>query len=83
MDHLDKHSILSTNQFGFQRNISADDAIYKLLDEVLTTLNKKSKTIGIVCDINKAFDCVNHDILIKKFEVYGITGISKNYLVST
>jgi hypothetical protein len=56
MNHLNKHNILSTNQFGFQKNVSVDDAIYRLLDEVLTALNKHSKIIGIFCDINKAFD---------------------------
>jgi hypothetical protein len=77
MDHFDKYNILSLNQFGFQRNVTVDDAVYGLLDEVLTAFNNQSKTKGIFCDIEKAFDCVNHDILINKLEVYGLSGTSK------
>jgi hypothetical protein len=77
MDHLNKFNILSPSQFGFQKNVSIDDAVFTLLDEVLIALNKKSKIKGIFCDIEKAFDCVNHDILLQKLEIYGITGVTK------
>jgi hypothetical protein len=38
-------------------------------------LNNKLKVKGIFCGIEKAFDCVNHNILLHKMEIYGITGI--------
>jgi hypothetical protein len=76
-DHFDKYNILSLNQFCFQRNVTIDDAVYGLLDEVLTAFNNQFKTKGIFCDIDKAFDCVNHDIIINKLDVYRITGTSK------
>jgi hypothetical protein len=37
---------------------------------------------GIFCDIQKAFDCVNHDIFLAKLELYGITGITYKLLKS-
>jgi hypothetical protein len=40
-------------------------------------LNSKLKVKGIFYDIEKAFDCVNHNILLHKMEIYGITGIPK------
>jgi hypothetical protein len=74
--HLKKYNRLSLNQYGFQKNVSVDDAIFALSNETLTALNNKSKVKGIFCDIEKAFDCVNHDIL-QKMEMYGITGSTK------
>jgi hypothetical protein len=53
--------------------LSKDNAVYALLNEVLTALNNKSRAKGVFCDIQKAFDCVNHDVL-RKLETYGVTG---------
>jgi hypothetical protein len=42
-------------------------------------VNNKSRAAGIFCDIKKAFDCVNHKILLAKMEFYGITGKEKTF----
>jgi hypothetical protein len=76
-NHLGKYAILSSSQHGFQKNLSTDSAVYVLLNEVLTALNNKAKVKGIFCDIEKAFDYVNHDILLQKLEIYGVTGRTK------
>jgi hypothetical protein len=44
------------------------------IDSILTALNNKQRAGGIFCDIQKAFDCVNHKILLDKFNFYGIHG---------
>jgi hypothetical protein len=41
---------------------------------VLNALNNKQIVGGIFCDLTKAFDCVDHDLLIPKIEKYGIIG---------
>jgi hypothetical protein len=53
-----------------KKNLSTDNAVYAVLNEVLTALNNKSRAKGIFCDIEKAFDCVNHHVLLHKLEMY-------------
>jgi hypothetical protein len=59
-------------------------ATYNLINEILEALNNKRKVVGIFFDLEKAFDCVNHNILLSKLEFYGITdniyNLSKSYL---
>jgi hypothetical protein len=59
---------------AFKKTCPRNNAIYALLNEVPTALNNKSKVKGIFCDIEKAFDCVNHYVLLHKLEIYGVTG---------
>jgi hypothetical protein len=78
VSHLTKHTILSPNQYGFQEKLSTDNAVYTLLNAILTAFDNKSKPKELFCDVEKAFDRVNHNILLRKLEIYGIAGTSKN-----
>jgi hypothetical protein len=57
-----------------------EDAIFKLTHKVLNALKNGTKVCGIFCDLEKAFDSVNHSLLIKKLQYYGIKGKSKSLL---
>jgi hypothetical protein len=74
LDHLNRHNILSTEQYGFRRGLKTDTAIYKLTTEILNAMNNKQTVGGVFCDLEKAFDCVDHDILLSKLKFYGING---------
>ena len=65
---------MDINQYGFRPNSSTEKVSYKLTDEILKSMNNKHLVGGIFCDLQNAFDCVSHDVLIKKLEFYGITG---------
>jgi hypothetical protein len=52
-----------------------DKAIYRMLDHILMALNDGHKVWGIFCDLEKAFDCVNHKVLLSKLEFCGISGL--------
>lgn len=79
---FDKFSILSHVQFGFRRKKSTQDAIIDLINNIHDSLNNKKYHISIFIDLKKAFDTVNHEILLKKLELYGIRGVGLNWIKS-
>jgi hypothetical protein len=77
MTHLSTYNILSSEQYGFQKNMTMENSMFILINKILIAMNNKSRAAGIFCDIKKAFDCANHNILLAKMEFYGITGKEK------
>ena len=59
-----------------------EDVIFKFTNEILKVLNNKTLVGSIFCDLEKAFDSVNHDILLSKLSYYGISGKAKSLLKS-
>jgi hypothetical protein len=53
---------------------SSELAIYNLINEILKALDDKVLVGGIFCDLNKAFDCVNHKVILSKLKFYEVVG---------
>ena len=72
---LEKFKLLNTNQFGFRKNKSTVQAILDQLEFVYNNLDQSNTVISIFMDFSKAFDCIDHTILLKKLYYYGIRGV--------
>ena len=70
IDFIDKNQILSKHQYGFRKNRSTELAIIELVDKIAKGIDQGKYTLGIFLDLSKAFDTINHKILIKKLEHY-------------
>jgi retron-type reverse transcriptase len=62
------------SKYGFRENYSTETAIFNLLNNILQALNDKKLVGGIFCDLIKAFDSVNHELLLTKLDFYGVQG---------
>lgn len=82
--HLQSNKLLAASQYGFRNNHSTDHAIVELIDRVTDKMDSKLWTSGIFLDLSKAFDTLDHKILIDKLDYYGIKNNSlkllSNYL---
>ena len=74
MEFIDNNNILSSNQYGFRANNSTELAVTTVYDEFLENLDRKLCTCAIFLDIKKAFDTIDHQILLKKLNHYGFHG---------
>ena len=70
---LEAH-ILFDNQFGFSKNNSTTHALIQITELIKKSIDKGKYGCGIFIDLRKAFDTVNHEILLTKLEHYGIRG---------
>ena len=65
---IQKYDILCSKQFGFRKNHSTETAIIELVTKLTDAINRNKFTAGIFLDLSKAFDTVNHSIIITKLQ---------------
>ena len=81
LKHLDNNNLLCDSQYGFRNKSSCAHALIDLHDHILNELNKNLHTIGLFLDLSKAFDVINHEILLAKLDYYGVRGIARDWFL--
>jgi hypothetical protein len=83
---LEENNKITPYQFGFRKQHSPVHPMLHFMNFVSENLEKKQHSLAIFCDLRKAFDCCDHDILLRKLNNLGIRGTEliwfKNYLTN-
>jgi Reverse transcriptase (RNA-dependent DNA polymerase) len=77
-NHLDLNNLIYKHQYGFQRGKSTEHNLVQVVNYIGEALNNGNWCVGIFLDLRKAFDTVQHNILLRKLEKYGIRGTALN-----
>ena len=77
MNFLNSNNLLYLRQYGFRKNMSTPMAIMELVKNITNAMDNGKFTIGVFIDLKKAFDTVDHRILVTKLDHYGIRGVAK------
>ena len=79
---LEKHKLLYEHQYGFQKKHSTNHALIDITEKIRSALDQNIFACGVFIDLQKAFDTVNHDILLHKLDHYGIRGLPNKWFQS-
>ena len=82
--YINKHELLYSSQYGFHRGHSTQHALLDIVNDIQSNMNPRLLHVscGVFIDLKKAFDTVNHDILLDKLNHSGFRGITNDWFSS-
>ena len=79
---LEQQNCFYNTQFGFRLSLSTNNALMSITENIQSQLDQNKFCAGVFVDLKKAFDTVDHEILLKKLSHYGIRGIANEWFCS-
>ena len=80
--YFTQNNIVSNSQYGFRQYHSTEHAVLEVVDRAVSELDMGSSAVAIFLDLSKAFDTLNHDILMTKLHSYGMDNLELNWFKS-
>uniref|UniRef100_A0ABM0MXH9 RNA-directed DNA polymerase from mobile element jockey-like n=1 Tax=Saccoglossus kowalevskii TaxID=10224 RepID=A0ABM0MXH9_SACKO len=80
--YLNKFNIFYSKQYGFREKFSTKLSVIDLAQKILDEIDQGNVVLGVFLDLRKAFDTVNHSILLRKLSGYGIRGLPLDLIES-
>ena len=82
IDFIEKNDLLYTSEYGFRKGYSTQHAVLDIINTIQTNMSQGLFSCGIFIDVKKAFDTVDHDILLSKLHHYRFRGIINEWVAS-
>ena len=81
-EHLEHNNLLTPSQFGFRSGLNTTQPMIHFLNKLCSAGNNNEFSIAVFCDLQKAFDCCDHKILLKKLNNLGVRGTELDWFAS-
>lgn len=79
---LESNKLINDAQHGYRRGKSTQTAIFQFVQSIVDLLEKRELALGACVDLSKAYDCLDHEILVCKLDSYGVRGPALEWLKS-